>query len=462
MSKPAYQLTYVVETHQFPKKAWSHADDPFGTAGLLVTPIEVQLDYQDTHKVEDKLLEKREYTTIALDSTPSTPMIIPTASTSDMDLINYQAAASSATPHPTFHRTMSCLKPTATITSPSNINIDHTPPSYIPLTPAEATCKSAFYALYPALAIESLSCPLCFHIPNRAKRFPCCNYIICSPCARQWLRPSRSIASQSLSDSAPPQSSCPFCRSEVSMSMAMNGLPDAVGMQMVLDGMDILCPYSDHGCGWIGERRDILLHIRSNCIIAVDPETGTPTPGTLDISEFCLEAQWSLSGSTSYAISDSVLLRSALLQPTLVHTESTTGSVYSGGIESHIESVSTDMGRLDTETETEIRIDQESDQPSQERSIRLIAENLVQTIRNSFRRSHRRNTLGGTEETDSLLPQQNSPESISSTRTRWSSRSVGEFLYRIATTYWSGLLALVLVLTIVIMAVILNVQLLAQ
>ncbi|EGF77085.1 hypothetical protein BATDEDRAFT_30781 [Batrachochytrium dendrobatidis JAM81] len=426
MSKPAYQLTYVVETHQFPKKAWNHADDPFGTAGLLVTPIEVQLDYQDTHKVEDKLLEKREYTTIALDSTPSTPMIIPTASTSDMDLINYQAAASSATPHPTFHRTMSCLKPTATITSPSNINIDHTPPSYIPLTPAEATCKSAFYALYPALAIESLSCPLCFHIPNRAKRFPCCNYIICSPCARQWLRPSRSIASQSLSDSAPPQSSCPFCRSEVSMSMAMNGLPDAVGMQMA------------------------------------NPETGTPTPGTLDISEFCLEAQWSLSGSTSYAISDSVLLRSALLQPTLVHTESTTGSVYSGGIESHIESVSTDMGRLDTETETEIRIDQESDQPSQERSIRLIAENLVQTIRNSFRRSYRRNTLGGTEETDSLLPQQNSPESISSTRTRWSSRSVGEFLYRIATTYWSGLLALVLVLTIVIMAVILNVQLLAQ
>ncbi|OAJ44787.1 hypothetical protein BDEG_27982 [Batrachochytrium dendrobatidis JEL423] len=421
MSKPAYQLTYVVETHQFPKKAWNHADDPFGTADLLVTPIEVQLDYQDTHKVEDKLLEKREYTTIALDSTPSTPMIIPTASTSDMDLINYQAAASSATPHPTFHRTMSCLKPTATITSPSNINIDHTPPSYIPLTPAEATCKSAFYALYPALAIESLSCPLCFHIPNRAKRFPCCNYIICSPCARQWLRPSRSIASQSLSDSAPPQSSCPFCRSEVSMSMAMNGLPDAI-----------------------------------------DPETGTPTPGTLDISEFCLEAQWSLSGSTSYAISDSVLLRSALLQPTLVHTESTTGSVYSGGIESHIESVSTDMGRLDTETETEIRIDQESDQPSQERSIRLIAENLVQTIRNSFRRSYRRNTLGGTEETDSLLPQQNSPESISSTRTRWSSRSVGEFLYRIATTYWSGLLALVLVLTIVIMAVILNVQLLAQ
>ncbi|KAH9254287.1 hypothetical protein BASA81_007677 [Batrachochytrium salamandrivorans] len=74
--------------------------------------------------------------------------------------------------------------------------------------------------------------------------------------------------------------------------MALSGLPDATATQQVLDWMDVLCPYSNHGCSWVGPRRDILVHMKKKCIIGVDPETGTPALGALDIADFCLEETW--------------------------------------------------------------------------------------------------------------------------------------------------------------------------
>ncbi|KAL2920387.1 hypothetical protein HK105_200460 [Polyrhizophydium stewartii] len=51
--------------------------------------------------------------------------------------------------------------------------------------------------------------------------------------------------------------------------LARSGLPDSVEYQAVLDHLDVLCPYADNGCPWLGRRSDVLAHIRSECIIAV-------------------------------------------------------------------------------------------------------------------------------------------------------------------------------------------------
>ncbi|KAH9277325.1 hypothetical protein BASA83_000192 [Batrachochytrium salamandrivorans] len=111
--------------------------------------------------------------------------------------------------------------------------------------------QAIYYALYPSVAIDALACPLCFHVPNRAKLLPCCQYMICGPCARLWLHPSHSPRSLSYDprtqplQPSPPPPSCPFCRAVVSTEMALSGLPDATATQQ-------------------------------KCIIGVDPETGTP------------------------------------------------------------------------------------------------------------------------------------------------------------------------------------------
>ncbi|KAI8928516.1 hypothetical protein BC831DRAFT_448253 [Entophlyctis helioformis] len=142
---------------------------------------------------------------------------------------------------------------------------------------AHAQAQAAAYSLDPAAALDSLACPLCFHIPNRAKRLPCCSYIICAPCARSWLHQ---------------HSSCPFCRSPVAPPLARHGLPDAADVQAVLDRLDVLCPYSDNGCPWIGLRSAVLAHIRSACIIAIDPDTGARAVGAVHPDDFCLEESW--------------------------------------------------------------------------------------------------------------------------------------------------------------------------
>ncbi|KAJ3103297.1 hypothetical protein HDU97_010286, partial [Phlyctochytrium planicorne] len=122
------------------------------------------------------------------------------------------------------------------------------------------------------------SCPLCFHIPNRAKLLTCCNNrVVCSLCIRSWLNKS---------------DTCPFCRSYIAYPLRKNGLPDASEQQAVLDKLDVVCPYSDGGCPWVGERRDLVVHLREECVVAFDPETGEPTHGLIPIPDFCLEAVW--------------------------------------------------------------------------------------------------------------------------------------------------------------------------
>ncbi|KAI8852436.1 hypothetical protein BC829DRAFT_385114 [Chytridium lagenaria] len=120
-------------------------------------------------------------------------------------------------------------------------------------------------------------CPLCFYIPNRAKLLTCCNdRLICSLCARSWLRKS---------------DTCPFCRSYIPYTVRKHGLPDS-DLQNVIDGLDVVCPYADGGCSWIGVRRDVKAHLKE-CVVAIDPETGHPAPGLLRISDFCLDEKWS-------------------------------------------------------------------------------------------------------------------------------------------------------------------------
>ncbi|KAJ3214130.1 hypothetical protein HDU67_002041 [Dinochytrium kinnereticum] len=119
--------------------------------------------------------------------------------------------------------------------------------------------------------------------PSLNQLLECCGKrVVCSLCARSWLRKS---------------DSCPFCRAHIAYPLRKYGLPDAVELQAVLDTLDVLCPYADGGCSWIGARKDLKEHIVKDCVVAVDPETREPAPGLIRISEFCLDKKWSNSPS---------------------------------------------------------------------------------------------------------------------------------------------------------------------
>ncbi|KAJ3094057.1 hypothetical protein HDU96_001861 [Phlyctochytrium bullatum] len=160
-------------------------------------------------------------------------------------------------------------------------------------------------------------CPLCFHIPNRAKLLKCCgNRVVCSLCARGWLRKS---------------DSCPFCRSHIPYKTRKHGLPDAVELQALIDTLDVVCPYAQGGCPWIGARRDVKDHLTMECVVAIgalrffvftfsfsatiltrffwggsaDPETGEQAAGLIRISDFCLDERWTNTPERTAADSDS-------------------------------------------------------------------------------------------------------------------------------------------------------------
>ncbi|KAI9364865.1 hypothetical protein DFJ73DRAFT_353570 [Zopfochytrium polystomum] len=118
-------------------------------------------------------------------------------------------------------------------------------------------------------------CPLCFNIPNRAKLLTCCgNRIICSICARNWLQKHKT---------------CPFCRTRIRASKRATGLEDAVAQQTLINELDVICPYEDAGCDWIGLRKNVKQHLVEDCVVAFDRETGERAAGTLPIAEFALD-----------------------------------------------------------------------------------------------------------------------------------------------------------------------------
>ncbi|KAJ3332840.1 Transcriptional regulatory protein sin3 [Blyttiomyces sp. JEL0837] len=123
-------------------------------------------------------------------------------------------------------------------------------------------------------------CPVCFNIPNRAKLLTCCgisgNRMICSLCSRDWFKKHKT---------------CPFCRKHIHRNLREHGLPDDKEAQSVIDDLEVLCPYVEEGCGWIGKRIDLIPHLKG-CVIAIDPETGDRTPGSLPYADFALEEKW--------------------------------------------------------------------------------------------------------------------------------------------------------------------------
>ncbi|KAH6561756.1 hypothetical protein BASA62_009586 [Batrachochytrium salamandrivorans] len=349
-NRPVFQLVYVVETQQYSKKpqcttsttTTTTTTTTAATAAAIVTTPCNTTDSRDA-RVDGSLPEYPSRstpsatvltTTIAMTAAPivtslppsllmetaTSPMTVPTST----ELVHANlfgnhdqqgsSASSSTAPLPVYHneQTVHPYHHQHSSTTETGMAVQ---PEYSQLLESAMTpqCEinsellnthndskqqAIYYALYPSVAIDALACPLCFHVPNRAKLLPCCQYMICGPCARLWLHPSHSPRSLSYDprtqplQPSPPPPSCPFCRAVVSTEMALSGLPDATATQQVLDWMDVLCPYSNHGCSWVGPRRDILVHMKKKCIIGVDPETGTPALGALDIADFCLEETW--------------------------------------------------------------------------------------------------------------------------------------------------------------------------
>ncbi|KAI8800897.1 hypothetical protein BJ742DRAFT_48554 [Cladochytrium replicatum] len=157
---------------------------------------------------------------------------------------------------------------------------------------------------------SDLACPLCFHLPNRAKRLPCCNATICLTCAKTFLA-SRLAAEVSKTTSTPDslesEPRCPFCAQSVvkcianptttnlkfaSRNSSSNLLPtlsikpsvDASGSkktvhisltlsdddvaQTILNDLECHCLYRKAGCQWIGKRSDIDSHLTKSCNLA--------------------------------------------------------------------------------------------------------------------------------------------------------------------------------------------------
>ena len=100
--------------------------------------------------------------------------------------------------------------------------------------------------------VETLICPLCCHIPNRAKVLPCCSKHICSLCGINWFKT---------------KSSCPYCRAELLRDHIFNGLPDAQNIQEKIDELNVFCPFFDDGCDWVNRRSGLISHLEKDCRI---------------------------------------------------------------------------------------------------------------------------------------------------------------------------------------------------
>ncbi|KAI9098706.1 hypothetical protein DFS34DRAFT_618637 [Phlyctochytrium arcticum] len=204
-----------------------------------------------------------------------------------------------------------------------------------PLNPS-ATAAAAAAVGSPGQVYEHLVCPLCFTLPQRIKRLPCCLKRVCAECSAEWINE---------------HGTCPFCRADVEQvlndaaqehnshhehptenniisnqatnnalavpSVVPSGqhpsghsiashpqpeqehqeseqpvprrrkrhrveLPDDVEACAMLDDIEVLCPLrTAHesnewvgGCTWVGPRAQVRRHIVDDCPGAVDPSTG--------------------------------------------------------------------------------------------------------------------------------------------------------------------------------------------
>ncbi|TPX68052.1 hypothetical protein SpCBS45565_g03376 [Spizellomyces sp. 'palustris'] len=151
----------------------------------------------------------------------------------------------------------------------------------------------------PGGIYENLVCPLCFTLPQRLKRLPCCGNRMCAECGKEWVTG---------------HGTCPFCRADLEKLIADADvktrdchivqtlqveeehhqtiptyirsrrkvyLPDDLEAQEKLDEIDVLCPLrlpkEGHWigeCTWVGPRKDVRTHLEEDCPGRIDPTTG--------------------------------------------------------------------------------------------------------------------------------------------------------------------------------------------
>lgn len=127
--------------------------------------------------------------------------------------------------------------------------------------------------------LETVACPLCCNIPNRAKLLPCCSKHICSLCGVNWLKS---------------KSSCPYCRTELKTDQIHNGLPDADEIQIKIDDLMVFCPFFDEGCDWVSKRAVLVPHIEKDCRVYNDDRDDDNQARLPLLSDFALKKEWVL------------------------------------------------------------------------------------------------------------------------------------------------------------------------
>ncbi|KND00193.1 uncharacterized protein SPPG_04532 [Spizellomyces punctatus DAOM BR117] len=180
-------------------------------------------------------------------------------------------------------------------------------PAQLPVTPLRANSYFGEIAsdnispnpTSPGGIYENLVCPLCFTLPQRLKRLPCCGNRMCAHCGKEWVSG---------------HGTCPFCRADLEKIIADADvktsdcqnvqtehveqehhqhtrsyirsrrklhLPDDLEAQEQLDEIDVLCPLclpnAGHWigeCTWVGPRKDVRRHMEEDCPGRIDPNTG--------------------------------------------------------------------------------------------------------------------------------------------------------------------------------------------